>query len=44
MSWSFRQAPVIDYLMMRIDPDRVTPLKGERQSQEYLSKPANRGE
>jgi mannose-6-phosphate isomerase-like protein (cupin superfamily) len=34
----------IDYLMVRIDPDKVTPLKGEAQSKEYLSKPASRGE
>ncbi len=34
----------IDYLMIRIDPDKVTPLKGEAQSMEYLSKPAARGE
>ena len=33
----------IDYLMIRIDPDKVTPLRGEAQSQEYLSKPAERG-
>ena len=30
----------IDYLMVRIDPDKVTPLKSEAQSREYLSKPA----
>jgi mannose-6-phosphate isomerase-like protein (cupin superfamily) len=30
----------INYLMIRIDPDEVTPLKGEPQSKEYLSKPA----
>ena len=30
----------IDYLMVRIDPDKVTPLKSEAQSKEYLSKPA----
>jgi len=30
----------IDYLMVRIDPDKVTPLKGEAQSKEYLSKRA----
>jgi mannose-6-phosphate isomerase-like protein (cupin superfamily) len=30
----------INYLMIRIDPDKVTPLKGEAQSKEYLSKPA----
>jgi mannose-6-phosphate isomerase-like protein (cupin superfamily) len=34
----------IDYLMVRIDPDKVTPLKSEAQSQDYLSKPAPRGE
>ena len=32
----------INYLMVRIDPDKVTPLKGEAQSKEYLSKPAPR--
>lgn len=32
----------INYLMVRIDPDKVTPLKGEEQSKEYLSKPAPR--
>ena len=31
----------INYLMIRIDPDKVTPLKDQKQSQEYLSKPAN---
>ena len=30
----------INYLMIRIDPDKVTPLKSESQSKEYLSKPA----
>ena len=34
----------IDYLMIRIDPDKVSPLKNEAQSREYLSKPATRGE
>jgi mannose-6-phosphate isomerase-like protein (cupin superfamily) len=34
----------IDYLMVRIDPDKVTPLKSEAQSKEYLSKPAARGQ
>jgi mannose-6-phosphate isomerase-like protein (cupin superfamily) len=34
----------IDYLMVRIDPDKVTPLKSEAQSQDYLSKPAARGD
>ena len=32
----------INYLMIRIDPDKVTPLKSEAQSKEYLSKPAQR--
>jgi mannose-6-phosphate isomerase-like protein (cupin superfamily) len=30
----------IDYFMVRIDPDKVAPIKGEAQSKEYLSKPA----
>lgn len=30
----------INYLMIRVDPDEVTPLKSESQSKEYLSKPA----
>ena len=32
----------INYIMIRIDPDKVTPLKSEAQSKEYLSKPAPR--
>ena len=28
----------IDYLMVRIDPDKVTPLRSEAQSREYLAK------
>lgn len=32
----------INYLMIRIDPDRMAPIKGEAQSREYLSKPAPR--
>jgi mannose-6-phosphate isomerase-like protein (cupin superfamily) len=32
----------IDYLMVRIDPDKVTPLKSEAASKAYLSKPAPR--
>jgi mannose-6-phosphate isomerase-like protein (cupin superfamily) len=32
----------INYLMVRIDPDKVTPLKGESKSKDYLSKPAPR--
>lgn len=34
----------IDYIMVRIDPDKVTPLKSEAQSKDYLSKPARKGE
>ena len=34
----------IDYLMVRIDPDKATPLKSEAQSKEYRSKPAPRGQ
>ena len=30
----------INYLMIRVDADKVTPIKGEAQSKEYLSKPA----
>ena len=30
----------INYLMVRIDPDKVTPLRGEDQSKAYLAKPA----
>ena len=29
----------IDYLMVRIDPDKMTPLKSEADSKAYLSKP-----
>ena len=29
----------IDYLMVRIDPDKVTPLRDEKASREYLQKP-----
>ena len=42
--WFTRIEDHIDYLMLRIDPDKLTPLKSEAQSQEYLSKPARRGE
>lgn len=30
----------ITYLMVRIDPDKITPLRGEEKSKDYLSKPA----
>jgi mannose-6-phosphate isomerase-like protein (cupin superfamily) len=34
----------VNYLMVRIDPDKATPLRSEAQSKEYLSKPAPRGQ
>lgn len=34
----------IDYLMVRIDPDKVTPTKSGAQSKEYLSRPALRAD
>jgi mannose-6-phosphate isomerase-like protein (cupin superfamily) len=40
--WFTRIDDHIDYLMVRIDPDKVTPLKSEAQSKAYLSKPAPR--
>jgi mannose-6-phosphate isomerase-like protein (cupin superfamily) len=36
--WFTKIEDHIDYLMVRIDPDKVTPLKSEAQSMEYLSK------
>jgi mannose-6-phosphate isomerase-like protein (cupin superfamily) len=42
--WFTRIDDHIDYLMVRIDPDKVTPLKSEAQSMDYLSKPAVKGE
>jgi hypothetical protein len=42
--WFTRIEDHIDYLMIRVDPDKVTPLKGEAQSKEYLSKPARWGD
>jgi hypothetical protein len=33
----------INYLMIRIDPDKATPLRNEAQSKDYLSKPAPAG-
>ncbi|MDM0108595.1 hypothetical protein QTH97_26860 [Variovorax sp. J22R24] len=42
--WFTKVDDHIDYLMVRIDPDKVTPTKNEAQSKEYLSKPARRGE
>jgi len=40
--WFTRIDDHVTYLMVRIDPDKVTPLKSEAQSREYLSKPAPR--
>jgi mannose-6-phosphate isomerase-like protein (cupin superfamily) len=40
--WFTKIEDHINYLMIRIDPDKVTPLKNEAQSKEYLSKPAPR--
>ena len=34
----------IDYLMVRIDPDKVTPVKDEAASKAYLSRPAPKGQ
>ena len=31
----------ITYMMVRIDPDKVVPLKSEAQSHTYLNKPYN---
>jgi hypothetical protein len=42
--WFTRIDDHIDYLMIRVDPDKVTPLKSEAQSKDYLSKPAAKGE
>ena len=42
--WFTRIEDHVDYIMVRIDPDQVTPLKSEAQSQDYLSKPAKRGD
>jgi mannose-6-phosphate isomerase-like protein (cupin superfamily) len=39
--WFTRIDDHINYLMIRIDPDKATPLKSEAQSKAYLSKPAN---
>ena len=41
--WFTRIDDHINYLMIRIDPDKATPLKSETQSKEYLSKPAGAG-
>jgi mannose-6-phosphate isomerase-like protein (cupin superfamily) len=41
--WFTRIDDHINYLMVRYDPDKVTPLKDEAASKAYLSKPAARG-
>jgi mannose-6-phosphate isomerase-like protein (cupin superfamily) len=40
--WFTKIEDHINYLMIRFDPDKVTPLKSEAQSKAYLSKPAPR--
>jgi mannose-6-phosphate isomerase-like protein (cupin superfamily) len=40
--WFTKIEDHINYLMIRFDPDKVTPLKSEAQSKDYLSKPAPR--
>ena len=42
--WFTRIDDHLDYIMIRIDPDRVTPLRDAAQSQAYLSKPAPTGD
>ena len=42
--WFTKIEDHVNYLMIRVDPDKVTPLKTEAQSKEYLSKPAPRGQ
>ena len=41
--WFTRIEDHITYLMIRVDPDKVTPLRSETQSKEYLRSPAPRG-
>jgi mannose-6-phosphate isomerase-like protein (cupin superfamily) len=36
--WFTKIEDHIDYLMVRIDPDKVTPLRGEEESRAYLQK------
>jgi cupin superfamily acireductone dioxygenase involved in methionine salvage len=43
-NWFTRIDDHIDCIMVRIDPDKVTPTKSEAQSKDCLSKPAPRGE
>ena len=37
--WFTRIDDHVTYLMVRIDPDKVTPVKGEAESKAYLAKP-----
>jgi hypothetical protein len=37
--WFTKIPDHINYLMVRIDPDKVTPLRGEAESKAYLAKP-----
>jgi mannose-6-phosphate isomerase-like protein (cupin superfamily) len=41
--WFTKIEDHVNYLMIRVDPDKVTPLRSEAQSKEYLSKPAPKG-
>jgi mannose-6-phosphate isomerase-like protein (cupin superfamily) len=41
--WFTKIEDHVNYLMIRFDPDKVTPLKSEAQSKAYLSKPAPTG-
>jgi mannose-6-phosphate isomerase-like protein (cupin superfamily) len=38
--WFTRIDDHITYLMVRFDPDKVTPIKSEEQSRQYLARPA----
>jgi mannose-6-phosphate isomerase-like protein (cupin superfamily) len=41
--WFTKIEEPLNYLMVRIDPDKVTPLRDETKSKDYLSKPAPKG-
>ena len=41
--WFTKIEDHIDYLMVRIDPDKMTPIKDEAASKAYLAKPASGG-
>lgn len=40
--WFTKIEEPLNYLMVRIDPDKATPLRDEAKSKDYLSKPAPR--